>query len=206
MLQGSTITECYATYYYAVHETGHRMGFHHANMYRLEEGSTAPADPLGPGTITTDGYSASLDAMACCKSDYGLYDRLMAGWLAGAGERQVVAAPQLAAPGTRRLQLWPFDRPESRGNLMALSLRRSDGEALLLGFRSAAHWQDVRVAPNGGPGPLAPEESRHNVEGLAVEYVRREGGTWDGHGLLDFNVLTGDWPGALPAAGNQFPR
>ena len=73
--------------------------------------------------------------MACCKSDYVLYDRLVAVWLAGAGEREVVAAHALAAPGTRRLQLWPFDRPESRGNLMALSLQ-PDGLSLSLSSSS----------------------------------------------------------------------
>ena len=35
----------------------------------------------------------------------------------------------------------PFTRPESRGNLMALTLRRSDDEVLVIGFRSAPHWQ-----------------------------------------------------------------
>jgi len=34
-VQGAVVTQCYPTYYYAVHETGHRMGFRHANMYRL---------------------------------------------------------------------------------------------------------------------------------------------------------------------------
>lgn len=33
-LQGAVITQCYPTHYYAVHETGHRMGFRHANMYQ----------------------------------------------------------------------------------------------------------------------------------------------------------------------------
>lgn len=33
--QGAVITQCYPTMYYAVHETGHRLGFRHANMYRL---------------------------------------------------------------------------------------------------------------------------------------------------------------------------
>ncbi len=33
-LQGAVVTQCFPTFYYAVHETGHRMGFRHANMYK----------------------------------------------------------------------------------------------------------------------------------------------------------------------------
>lgn len=32
--QGAVITQCFPTHYYAVHETGHRMGFRHANVYQ----------------------------------------------------------------------------------------------------------------------------------------------------------------------------
>ena len=53
--------------------------------------------------------------MACCKSDYSLYHRTMAGWLR-AEERLVLGAPP-ARPGatprsatTMDLTLWPFDR------------------------------------------------------------------------------------------------
>lgn len=32
-------------------------------------------------------------------------------------------------------------------------------------------------------------------------------GEWEDHrGLLDFNMLTGDWPDALPGAAGDFPR
>lgn len=56
-LQGAVITQCFPSYYYAVHETGHRLGFRHANMYRLTGGSAAPVDPLGLGETTTSGYT-----------------------------------------------------------------------------------------------------------------------------------------------------
>lgn len=46
---------------------------------RLEGAPTAPANPLGPGATTVNGYSDPLDIMACCKGDYGLYYRTMAG-------------------------------------------------------------------------------------------------------------------------------
>jgi hypothetical protein len=119
------------------------------------------------------------DIMACCKGDYGLYYRSMAGWLrGGAAERAVLTAADLAAPSTRRLSVWPFDRwagrgarrqhcggttlavfpspsaassrslsliircrSESRGNLMAVSIRRSEDEVLMIGFRSTSHWE-----------------------------------------------------------------
>ncbi|KAL4855201.1 Calponin y domain-containing protein [Chlorella vulgaris] len=203
---GAVITQCFPSYYYAVHETGHRLGFRHANMYRLTGGSAAPVDPLGPGETTTSGYTDQHDIMACCKGDYGLYYRSMAGWLrGGAAERAVLTAADLAAPSTRRLSLWAFDRSESRGNLMAVSIRRSEDEVLMVGFRSTSHWEDVSSVR----GRLTPEGSRHNVKGLSVELVRRDPATglWADHrGALDFNRLTGDWPDALPAQEGGFPR
>ncbi|KAL4443898.1 hypothetical protein ABPG75_011635 [Micractinium tetrahymenae] len=206
---GAVVTQCYPTMYYAVHETGHRLGFRHANMYRLLPGSTsAPVDPLGPGETTTSGYSDRTDVMACCRGDYGLYYRLMAGWVGQGGrhaERAVLGAAELAAPVQRRYTLWPFDRPESRGNLLALTIRLSADEVLVIGFRSAPHWQDLGIAG----GDAAPGDSRHNVRGLSVELVKRdpETGQWEDHrGLLDFNMLTGDWPDALPATAGDFPR
>ena len=45
----------------------------------MEGAPTAPANPLGPGATTVSGYSDPLDIMACCKGDYGLYYRAMAG-------------------------------------------------------------------------------------------------------------------------------
>ena len=72
--------------------------------------------------------------------------RLMAGWLAG-GERLILGAADLRAPSQRRLSLWAFDRAESRGNLMAVSIRRSADEVLLVGFRSASHWQVGGAVP-----------------------------------------------------------
>ena len=65
---------------------------------------------------------------------------MMAGWLAGE-ERLTLGAADLRAPSQRRLSLWAFDRAESRGNLMASSIRRSADEVLVVGFRSASHWQ-----------------------------------------------------------------
>lgn len=85
--------------------------------------------------------------MAVGKGDYGLFYRAMSGWLrGGTAERLVLGPADLAAPAARRLVLWPFDRPESRGRLMAVSVRRGEGEVLLLGFRSAPHWQVWVVA------------------------------------------------------------
>lgn len=58
-------------------------------------------------------------------------------------------------------------------------------------------------------GSLSPADSRHNVRGLTVELVRRDpsSGQWADHkGLLDFNVLSGDWPDALPEEKGGFPR
>ena len=72
----------------------------------------------------------------------------MAGWLLGP-ERTVVSSAELAVPATLRFTLWPFDRPESRGRLQSVSVRRSAGEVLLLGLRSSAYWQ-VRVRAWGG--------------------------------------------------------
>lgn len=43
----------------------------------------------------------------------------------------------LHAPSLRA----PCPRPESRGRLLSLAIRRSEDEVLLIGFRSAPHWQ-----------------------------------------------------------------
>jgi hypothetical protein len=185
--------------YYAVHETGHRLGFHHGNVYRLAQAAAAPTDPLGAGTFESESYNDRLDVMSCCKGDYGLFHRTLAGWLKGSG-RLVLGGDELQQRDTRRLVVWPFDRSESRGRLVSVSLRRSPGEVLLLGFRSVSHWQET------SSGDVPPEEARQNVRGVQVEYVRREEGQWSERGLLDFNVLHGDWPDALPSAPGTAPR
>lgn len=68
--------------------------------------------------------------------------------------------------------------------------------------------QDVSIAGAGTAGPVVPEDMRSNVAGLSVELVRRDPATgkWSEAGLLDQNVLHGDWPHALPAAAGSFPR
>lgn len=45
--------------------------------------------------------------------------------------------------------LWP-NRPESRGRLMSLAIRRSEDEVLLVGFRSVPHWQVRQGCPRPG--------------------------------------------------------
>ena len=151
------------------------------------------------GSFESGSYDDRLDVMSCCKGDYGLFHRTLAGWLKGSG-RLVLGGDELRQRGTRRLVVWPFDRSESRGRLVSVSLRRSPGEVLLLGFRSASHWQEA------SSGDVPPEEARQNVRGVQVEYVRREEGQWSERGLLDFNVLHGDWPDALPSAPGTAPR
>ncbi len=63
--------------------------------------------------------------MACCRGDYGLYYRLMAGWVGQGGrgqERVVLGAAELATPAQSRFTLWPFDRQgqAERGGLQML--------------------------------------------------------------------------------------
>ncbi|GAB4822461.1 hypothetical protein N2152v2_009507 [Parachlorella kessleri] len=144
--------------------------------------------------------------MAGPHGEYGLYNRIMAGWVGGS-QRRLLTQDDLAQPGSQQLMLWPFDRAESRGNLMGLTIRRSDNEVLVVGYRSASHWQDARRAASAGGVP-APEDLRANVAGLSVELLRRDPatGAWSESGQLDFNVLHGDFPEALPATPGAFPR
>ncbi|KDD74286.1 hypothetical protein H632_c1430p0, partial [Helicosporidium sp. ATCC 50920] len=207
--KGIVLTQCHASMYYAVHETGHRLGFRHSDVFVLNNALGGPHSPLETGKLATTGYSDQLDMMACCRSDYSLYYRTMAGWLS-ARERTVVSQKSIAAAQVdERLVLWPFDRPEARGRLMSVALRRSAGAVLLLGFRSASHWQD---ATQGGeaaaPSWLKPSDVRANVRGLTVEYVSRDDKTrtWGDKGLLDFNLLYRDWPDALPLQQNAESR
>lgn len=204
---GAVIAQCYATAYYSIHEIGHRLGFKHANIYKLKDSGVenhAPVDPLSPlGEISSAGYSDALDVMACCKSDYGLYHRLMAGWLMHDSERISLQESDIVSDGSSSFtfNLWPFDRSESRSNLMALTLRTSADEILILGLRSFPHWQEV--AAN-----VVSQDVRTNIAGIAVWVVKRnkETGVWSDAGLLDFNVLYRDWPHALPSKDGEFPK
>lgn len=94
-----------------------------------------------------DTYSDRLDMMACCKGDYSLHNRILSGWVP-ARERVTLSLADLtpaaqpangaaATPRVRRYSLWPFDRPESKGQLKGASLRLEDGKVLVLGFRCA---------------------------------------------------------------------
>ena len=219
---GATVTKCFASMYYIVHETGHRLGFKHGQLWKLQNGHAAPAgpaatvvgedstatlrsggiDPLGQGQFVPDeGYLQRLDIMSCCKSDFGLFHRTVTGWLFGSG-RLILEKKDLAQQSVKNVVLWPFDITESRGKLVSVALRRSDNELLLIGFRSASHWQDFSAN-------TSVEENRVNVRGLQVEYIRRDvtkGNGWNERGLLDFNELHGDWPDALPAGPGELAR
>ena len=211
---GATITKCFASMYYAVHETGHRLGFRHGQLWKLRAGHAVPADPLGPGEFVKDeSYGQRLDIMSCCKSDFGLFHRAVAGWLKGS-RRVVFGQAELEQASVQKLIVWPFDRSESKGKLLSIAVRRSADEVLLIGFRSASHWQENLGKDNNsqtGPGGdvnLA-EDARLNIRGVQVEFIRRNPDTdndWTERGVLDFNVLHGDWPHALPAGPGEVAR
>lgn len=114
-------------------------------MYRLANATAAPTDPLGHGVIE-DSYADKLDAMACCRGDYGLQHRIEVGWVKGR-ERLHVPTSKLKTRSVVRVQLWPFDRAESRGRLKGITLRPSPSTSLVIGYRSVPFWQDVRLAP-----------------------------------------------------------
>ncbi len=65
---------CNPLHYYLVHETGHLFGLPHATMYKLDNSSSLPTDPLGSGIIE-DSYTDKLDTMACCRGDYNVFFR-----------------------------------------------------------------------------------------------------------------------------------
>ncbi len=197
----ATITKCFASLYYSVHETGHRLGFKHGQLLKLPAAHAVPSDPLqssDPATqiVPDEGYSQRLDIMSCCKSDYGLFHRFSTGWLQNS-KRTTISQQELAQPSNKKLILWPFDRSESRGKHLALVVRRSDDEILLIGFRSMSHWQEQDSSDSGN---TTPEDHRVNVRGLQVEYLRRNSitGAWSDRAILDFNVMHGDYPHALP--------
>jgi hypothetical protein len=107
---------------------------------------------MGAG-VMEDTYSDRLDIMACCKGDYSLHNRILSGWVP-ARERVILSLTDLtpdpapdgaavAEPLVRRYSLWPFDRPESKGQLKGVSLRLEDGKVLVLGFRCAGGLQGI---------------------------------------------------------------
>lgn len=203
----ATITNCFASMYYAVHETGHRLGFRHGSLWQLAAGHAVPANPLGAGQFVKDeSYGQRLDIMSCCRSDFGIFHRSVAGWLKGSA-RVVISQAELEQPSTKKLIIWPFDRSESRGKLLTVAIRRSENELLLIGFRSASHWQENLGKETGNRA--SPEETRLNIRGVQVEFIRRNpenGNEWTERGILDFNVLHGEWPHALPAGPGELAR
>jgi hypothetical protein len=64
--------------------------------------------------------------------------RILAGWVPGS-ERVTLGLADMAAgssgPVVRRFTLWPYDRPESKGQLKGVALRIEDGKVLVLGYR-----------------------------------------------------------------------
>jgi hypothetical protein len=111
---------------------------------------------MGAG-VMEDTYSDRLDIMACCKGDYSLHNRILSGWVP-ARERVTLSLADLApgpapaegaaaVPLVRRYSLWPFDRPESKGQLKGVSLRLEDGKVLVLGFRWVGHAQQSVIMP-----------------------------------------------------------
>ncbi|GMH43936.1 hypothetical protein BSKO_11870 [Bryopsis sp. KO-2023] len=178
------ILRCSPQLYYLIHETGHRFGLPHSVVYKVEDGTDPPTDPLSPGVIENS-YSDRLDIMACCKGSYNLYSRFT---------------------------LWPFDRVESRGKNMAVTMRLSDDKALAFGFRSAPYYQDVKIGRwprDRAADVVASEDMRHNIQGLSVgysyRYNKRGNAVWSIRGLLDFNLLFGEWPDSIPSGPNRFP-
>ena len=153
--------------------------------------------------VKDDHYISRLDVMSCCKSDYNLYHRTKAGWLVNT-QRFVLETSDLNATELYQLMLWPFDRSESRGEMVSIGIRRKDDEMILLGFRSASHWQDnVDFSPKD-----MEDNCRENVQGITAEYIRREnGGLWpNSSAIIDFNQLLGDWPSELPQSAGLPPK
>jgi hypothetical protein len=130
--------------------------------------------------VVEDSYSDRLDQMACCRGDYSLQQRILAGWVPAAERAHITLADVAVGdqPQEHRFVLWPYDRAESKGRLRGVSIRLEDGKVLVMGYRSAAFWPDLRIShSDGGPGKeerrVQPEHVRSNVAGLSVEYSRR---------------------------------
>ncbi|KAG2501286.1 hypothetical protein HYH03_001088 [Edaphochlamys debaryana] len=93
------VMRCAPQTYYLVHELGHLLGLPHGGIWRLDDGTSAPADPSGPGG-PVDEYSDKLDMMACCRGDYAALARLWLGWLPSP-ERLHVPISEIADFGPR---------------------------------------------------------------------------------------------------------
>jgi hypothetical protein len=122
--------------------------------------------------------------------------RILAGWVPGT-ERVTLGLADMAAPSgpvTRRYTLWPYDRPESKGQLKGVTLRIEDGKVLVLGYRwvgwadtdtaamslawvlnqqlnttvcrSLPFWQDVRIRSGGSSSTGKPHAPEHMRDNL----------------------------------------
>eukprot|EP00798_Chlamydomonas_sp_ICE-L_P003605 gene3605-13688_t len=177
---------------------------------RLADATRLPADPMGDG-IVEDGYTDPLDVMACCSGDYGAYARLTAGWIPSPERSHLEVTHFNANKGglssSTDFVLWPFDRGESRGKLKMITMRISPSQVLVLAFRSAPFWADVKLEgrESQNAGRMDTQDMRDNVAGLTVEYASRyvdNTGSmqWTSKGLLDFNLAFAEWPQAFPQA------
>ncbi|GLI63979.1 hypothetical protein VaNZ11_007148, partial [Volvox africanus] len=119
-----------------------------------------------------------------------------------------------AGPTGCSYTLWPVDRSESRGRLKALSVRISDSQLVVLSYKALPWWQDVRLGRDPGDAGdrdnLIADEMRSPLSGLSAEYMRKTvnsngASSFGSRGLLDFNVLFGEWPSAMPPAPATLP-
>lgn len=69
--------------------------------------------------------------------------RILAGWVPGSERVTLGLADSAGTSGavTRRYTLWPYDRPESKGQLKGVTLRIEDSKVLVLGYRWVGETQ-----------------------------------------------------------------
>eukprot|EP00892_Ulva_mutabilis_P002899 jgi/Ulvmu1/1260/UM109_0058.1 len=199
---------CNPSHYLLMHEGGHRLSFGHAETFVTRLGFQSSADPLTDGFVSSElphgarTYTDETDAMACCYGDYSIFAKLKAGYVQGLRERTVIDRGQLRFQQRQTISLCPYDRPECRGEMMAVSIAMPSGATVVLGYRSMPFWPDIKVAWH----KTVPHRMRGNLSGLSIVIVLNQGGRMSDRALLDFNILFRTFPDGLPPTQMDPPR
>lgn len=70
--------------------------------------------------------------------------------------------PAATGPVSRSYTLWPYDRPETKGQLKGVTVRVEDGKVLVLGYRCAGSHGPCAACQTGIVHVLTRDEScRH---------------------------------------------
>ena len=194
------------------HEMGHAFDAAHAEMWtNVDTKQLALKDP---GASQGEKHSEYMDHWAIMGDglDFQEMDKLKLGWIADYETLQILNADRDRVSSTE-YSLFPTDRAESKGNLMVLKIEM-DADNLMFGcnFRQMP-GQPGTTTRMGEDGGFTRDRSMNSyllrgwIQGFTCMRVDGESRRLSRNDLrIDFNVLDGDYPDALPESAGQDPE